>query len=62
MPTLNVNISRVWRHRGESGRIHYAVQRPNDEVRHLYVDEGHPLYAVFEEWLGTIGYTGPKSG
>jgi len=62
MPTVNVNIPRVWRHRGEVDRIHYAVQRPNGQVARLYVDEGHALYALFEEWFATIGYTGPRRG
>lgn len=51
----------VWRHRGESGRIHFAIERPNGQgVRHLIIDQKHTLYKVFEEWFETIGYTGPR--
>ena len=30
--------------------------------RHLYVDEGNPLYAVLNSHLLAQGYTGPANG
>jgi hypothetical protein len=30
--------------------------------RHLYVDEGNPLYSVLDSHLLAQGYTGPASG
>jgi len=61
MPTLEGDpvIRRAWRNRGETGRIHY-IANGGDRDRHLYVDEGHPLYEVLAEALSARGYHGPS--
>lgn len=64
MPHVNANISRAWRQAGEQGRIHYVIQRVGPGItgtRRLYVDEGHPLYDVLDEYLLAQGYTAPAS-
>lgn len=54
-------ILRAWRHRGETGRIHYMAAQAGGGERHLYVDEGSALYAVLDGHLLAMGYTGPAS-
>jgi hypothetical protein len=63
VPSLEQRVVlRAWRHRGESGRIHYMAVYADGRERHLYVDEDHPLYAVLDSHLLAVGYTGPTSG
>lgn len=61
MPTVNVTITRAWRHANEEGRIHYTIQRSGGMVRHLFCIRGTALYDVLESHLAAQGYTGPKS-
>jgi len=62
MPGLTQPIIEVaWRHTGEVGRIHYRAKRVDGSDRHLIAKEGEALYAVLEQHLQAIGYTGPKS-
>ncbi|WP_435122569.1 hypothetical protein [Micromonospora tulbaghiae] len=62
MPHINDRIIlRAWRHRGETGRIHYMAAKAGGGERHLYVDEGSALYTVLEGHLLAMGYTGPAS-
>lgn len=62
MPVMKTPvITKAWRHKGEAGRIHYIARRPDGTTRHLYVDESNALYAVLEDHLAAVGYTGPAS-
>lgn len=62
MPHLREQVVlRAWRHRGEQARIHYMAAYADGKERHLYVDEGSPLYAVLDSHLLAQGYTGPAS-
>lgn len=54
-------ITKAWRHKGETGRIHYIATKPGGDPRHLYVDEGSAFYNVLAEHLEALGYTGPAS-
>lgn len=63
MPHLRERvILRAWRHRTETTRIHYMVANADGKERHLYIDEGNPLYAVLDSHLLAQGYTGPAGG
>jgi hypothetical protein len=63
MPHLHEPVVlRAWRHRNESGRIHYMAAYADGKERHLYVDSSNPLYAVLDSHLLAQGYTGPASG
>lgn len=63
MPHLTERVLlRAWRHRNESGRIHYMATYADGQQRHLYADEANPLYAVLDSHLLAQGYTGPASG
>jgi hypothetical protein len=63
MPHLRERVVlRAWRHRAEPTRIHYMAAHADSKERHLYVDEGNPLYAVLDSHLLAQGYTGPASG
>lgn len=63
MPHLQEQVLlRAWRHRNESGRIHYMAAYADGKERHLYVDDGNALYAVLDSHLLAQGYTGPASG
>lgn len=61
MPTLTGTpvIRRAWRHRGELTRIHY-IANGGDRDRHLYADQGEPLYDVLADALEALGYGGPS--
>ena len=62
MPKLNQPIIEVaWRHTGEVGKIHYRAKRADGSNRHLIAKEGEALYALLEQHLQAIGYTGPKN-
>lgn len=62
MPRLAVQvITKAWRHTGETGKIHYIATCSDGTANHLSVKEGDKLYAVLNEQLLAIGYTGPKS-
>jgi hypothetical protein len=62
MPKLPQPIIEVaWRHTGEVGKIHYRAKRPDGSPRHLIAREGEALYALLEQHLAAIGYTGPRS-
>lgn len=62
MPKLSQPILEVaWRHRGETGKIHYRLRRPDAPTRHLITRDGEALFEVLEQHLAAIGYTGPKS-
>jgi hypothetical protein len=62
MPHLHEHVMlRAWRHRNESGRIHYMAAYVDGKKRHLYVDDNNPLYAVLDSHLLAQGYTGPAS-
>ncbi len=59
MPVVTLTIHRAWRHRDETGRIHYMVDQVGP--RHLYVDEGNALYSILDDALLAQGYSGPAS-
>ncbi|MEG3093484.1 hypothetical protein [Sphingomonas sp. PB1R3] len=62
MPKLPQPVLEVaWRHRGETGKIHYRLRRPDGTPRHLITREGDALYEVLEQHLAAMGYTGPKT-
>lgn len=62
MPKLPQPLLEVaWRHRGETGKIHYRMRRPDGSTRHLITREGDALYEVLEQHLSAIGYTGPRT-
>lgn len=60
MPTINLNIKRAWWYANEDGRIHYIKVEADGTERHLYVDEGVPLFNLLSSELTKIGYTGPR--
>ena len=61
MPLMkNPVITKAWRHKGETGKIHYIAKRADGTPRHLWIGEGHPLYEVLEDHLAAVGYTGPR--
>ena len=63
MPRLPHGVIEVaWRHTGETGKIHYRARRADGTTRHLIAREGDALYAVLDEHLLAIGYTGPAGG
>lgn len=62
MPHLDeIRILRAWRHKGETGRIHYMIRTHEAAERHLYVDEDSGLGKVLDAALRAQGYTEPKS-
>lgn len=63
MPKLPTPVIEVaWRHVGEEDKIHYRARKADGSPRHLLAREGDPLYAVLDEHLLALGYTGPASG
>jgi hypothetical protein len=63
MPHLQTKIVRAYRQTGETGRIHYIVERSDGTERRLYADrDTNPaLYRLLDEELQAQGYTGPKA-
>ena len=63
MPRLNgtVQITKAWRHKGESGKIHYIVTTHEGADRHLAASEESGLYQLLDSALLAQGYEGPKS-
>jgi len=55
-------VLRAWRHRNQSGRIHFMVKRADGTTRRLWVGEGHFLYEILDSHLLAQGYSGPASG
>ncbi|MEV4620226.1 hypothetical protein AB0J74_16160 [Asanoa sp. NPDC049573] len=63
MPVIKDRVVlRAWRHKNQSGRIHFVVARADGSQRRLWVSEGHFLYEVLDSHLLATGYTGPASG
>lgn len=62
MPVINAVIKRAWRMSDRADRIHYVVAKQEGGVRRLYVDQGHALYKVLDDYLLAQDYHGPKSG
>jgi hypothetical protein len=55
-------VLRAWRHKNQTDRIHFIVQRADGTKRRLWVGEGHFLYEILDSHLLALGYTGPASG
>jgi hypothetical protein len=54
-------VLRAWRHRNQTGRIHFIVKRADGSTRRLWVGEGHFMYEILDSHLLALGYTGPAS-
>lgn len=63
MPRLNgtVQITKAWRHTGETGKIHFIMTTHDGGERHLCERDGRALYRLLDEALLAQGYTGPKA-
>lgn len=62
MPRIpNITITKAWRHRNESGRIHYMVTTHDGGERHLYCADDSGLGRLLDAALHAQGYEGPAS-